>query len=209
MFFSHPVCCTLYLTAEPFQQELGLNLILLNDKVWYISFCVIWSVRCYYTMSSYHIDFPFMARLSSSCYIDLPFKVHSKDSSTNCTVKCFSFPGSRSSPCGCSADVKEARFNHFACKPETTWNHTDIVMCKLFLPSLFVYNSPLAGQFWEISVCTCVMSTNRTKLDYWLVQLPLEILKNNRFVYTAIGVRLISIATFYWNDIIIQWQICR
>ena len=51
-----------------------------------------------------------------------------------------------SSPCGCSGDLRAARFNHFASKSETTQNYT--VMHKLFLPSfiLFVYDSRLAGQ---------------------------------------------------------------
>ena len=81
-------------------------------------------------MNSYYIDFPFIAHSSSSHCIDLPFMVHSTDSSPNCAVQCLNFPGSRSSPCGCSGDLRAARFNHFAYRPGTTLNHKDIVMCK-------------------------------------------------------------------------------
>ena len=65
--------------------------LLLDDKVWYISLCLIWLVRCYCTLSSYYIDLPFMAHSSSSYCIDLPFMAYSTDSSANCTVKCLNF----------------------------------------------------------------------------------------------------------------------
>ena len=68
------------------------------------------------------IDLPFMAHLSSSYCIDIPFMVYSTDSSANCAVKCFNFAyGNRdgSSACGCSDDLRAVRFDHFASKPET------------------------------------------------------------------------------------------
>ena len=63
-----------------------LFIYLFYDKVWYISFCLIWLVYCYYTLSSYYIDLPFMAHSSSSYCIDIPFMVYSTDSSANCAV---------------------------------------------------------------------------------------------------------------------------
>ena len=86
-----------------------------------MSFCLIWLVHCYYTLSSYYIDLPFMAHSSSSYCIDIPFMVYSTDSSANCAVKCFNFR---------SDDLSTLlpRLKHV--------NHT--VMCKLFLPS-FIY----------------------------------------------------------------------
>ena len=96
----------------------GTYLQSLYDKVWYMSFCATSLVHCHYTMSSYYIDLPCMARLSCSYCIDLPFygtldgfvsKPHSQI-----------LPLSRSSPCDCTGDLRAARFNHIACKPETT-----------------------------------------------------------------------------------------
>ena len=50
-----------------------------------------------------------------------PFFVYSTDSSANCAVKCLTFAyGTFSSPCGCSDDLRAAKFDHFASKPETT-----------------------------------------------------------------------------------------
>ena len=69
-----------------------------------------------YSLSSYYIDLPFMAHSSSSYCIDIPFMVYSTDLSANCAVKY----GTCSSPCGCSDDLRAARFDHFASKPETT-----------------------------------------------------------------------------------------
>ena len=71
------------------------------------------------TLSSYYVDLPFMAHSSSSYCIDLPFMVYSTDSSANCAIKCLTFAYG-SSPCGCSDDLRAARFDHFASEPETT-----------------------------------------------------------------------------------------
>ena len=58
----------------------------------YMSFCVIWLVQCYSTMSSCCNDFPFMALSSSPYCIDLlPFMVYSMDLSADCTIKCFNY----------------------------------------------------------------------------------------------------------------------
>ena len=67
-------------------------------------------VHCYYLMRSYYIAVPFMARLSSSYCVDLPFLVYSADSSVNCAVECFNF--ARNSPCGCSDGLSVTRFNN-------------------------------------------------------------------------------------------------
>ena len=95
---------------------------LFYDKVWEMSFCLIWLVHCYYTLSSYYIDLPFMAHSSSSYCIDIPFMVYSTDSSANCAVKCFNFRIRKLSAaaCGCSDDLRAVRFDHFASTPETT-----------------------------------------------------------------------------------------
>ena len=40
------------------------------------------------------------------------------------------------------------------------------MMCKIFLPSLFVYDSPLAVSSGKFQSVHALMSTNKTELDY-------------------------------------------
>ena len=118
---------------------------LFYDKVWYMSFCLIWLVHCYYTLSSYYIDLPFMAHSSSSYCIDVPFMVYSTDSSANCAVKCFNFRIRQLSM------WQQWWFEGSQVRPLClyAWNHVNHAVVQIIsaIFYLFVYDSRLAGQF--------------------------------------------------------------
>ena len=135
--------------------------LLFYDKVWYMSFCLIWLVHCYYTLSSYYIDLPFMAHSSCSYCIDIPYMVYSTDSSANCAVKCFNF---------CISMWLQRWFEGSQVRPLCcyAWNHVNhTVMCKLFLPS-FIYLFTIHA--WLVSsrkfvIWVCAYMRNKYQQD--------------------------------------------